>query len=173
MKKIYISALLVIIAIEFTHAKDDVKHMISGGSDFDIVFNHNSDTDEYDPLISLDLSYGYRFSDDWVWINDFDLYDSENVTQYVITTGLQYNFGSEEDKLNDSFYTGLTFGYLSTKYNNVSDTDALVRGHFGKRFELTDTVSFSPMIEATHVFNGGNNNKPDFRIVPLQFTILF
>jgi hypothetical protein len=82
---------------------------------------------------------------------------------------LYYAFGSHKS----AFYLGPRIGVQSVNDGTTTTSSTYYGATVGKRFEIAGPVSFDPNASVSFIKDDTGTSDPRFRIVPLQFTLIF
>ena len=142
------------------------KHMLSGSSDAGYSYNTNSGG-----WFSVGLTYSYTMTERMQLSSTLGLSKTSNYLSSSLSLGPIYNFG--EDNFNSSFFASLKLGisiYDPEDYDSVSRK--FVVGELGKRFSLSENISYSPSFTLSKMIeNGGTNSTPSYTFTIFRIDI--
>lgn len=146
----------------------DHGHLISGSANSNLSFRESNNS--YEGIFNLNFGYDYAF-DSGIQIGGVaGTAFSSGYRSYFLLLGPTYNFNKEE--IENSFFVGLKAGLRSYHFTNYSNTYALINADAGKRFRLTDSISYVPGVEISKNLDDSSEN-PTLTFQILRFTLVF
>ena len=167
MKKLLL--ILTIFCSTLTMAKN-TGHIFTGSTSSSLMLSPRTYQTGYDLDFVSYIGYGYAFTNGFQVNSSFSASIGSGMDAYALSIGPSYNFNGDE--IENSFYIGLQAGALVSSYSYSTYTDGVVYLDFGKRFKLSENVSYSPSVSAVQVLGPGDND-PNFSVDLFKFSILF
>lgn len=143
--------------------------IVSGSTGANIVMAKDSN-DDYKPTFNVAFEMDHVF-DGGLQVGGLlggSFNDDDNVFSFLVGPG--YNLNAQD--IANSFYATAKIGFVRADVSGDANTEfaALVEG--GKRFKLSESVSYSPGLVVTKVF-ADENDDAVFTVNIFKFSFLF
>lgn len=142
--------------------------IVSGSTNANLLFSKNSN-DKYEASFNLSTEYDHAF-DNGLQVGGLlagEFTDDTNAFTALIGPG--FNLNAQD--LANSFYGTVKVGFSRISVNSERNTEFTARAEAGKRFKLSESVSYAPGVAVTHVFV--DNADPIFELNIFKFSFLF
>nr|BDT28192.1 hypothetical protein BHI3_16580 [Bacteriovorax sp. HI3] len=142
--------------------------IVSGSTNSNLFFSKNSD-DKYEASLYLATEYDHAFENGLQvgGLLEGAFTDDDNAFTFLVGPG--YNMNAQD--LGNSFYGTVKAGFTRVSINGDKNTEFTARAEFGKRFKLSESVSYAPGVAVTHVF--ADETDPTFQVNIFKFSFLF
>ena len=164
--KIFSILVSLIVATSAFAAPSDI---VSGSAGANVVVAQNAN-DDYKAQLNVAFGYDHVFAQGYqvggLLAGSFN--QDDNVFAALVGPG--YNFSPED--IGNSFNVDVKVGFIRSSINNREETEfaAVVQG--GKRFKLSESVSYAPGLEVSKIF-ADDSKDPTFTVNIFKFAFLF